>query len=104
MKKCSKCLIEKKESEFYSYSRRVCKQCYQEYRKTKYQSDKELGRIKKISKEKQQEYWRNYYSKNAEREKERNKTNYLSNREYCLKRQSAYDKKRYQERKNESIR
>lgn len=69
MKKCSKCEIEKELSQFKRYS--VCIDCNKI--------------LTKIYNDSRKEKMKEYYQENKELLKDRNKLNYINNRDYLLK-------------------
>ncbi len=85
MKICSKCEIEKDDSEFYSKSaKKYCKEC----------GRKMCKEYKERNKEKIKEYNKEYKEKNKEKIKEKNKEYNIKNKEIIQEKRTIYQKER----------
>lgn len=95
MKFCTRCNIEKEDSEFSKHNRK-CKKCVSERKREYRLENKESISLKNkeysaINKQKIAEYGKNHYEANKERKKEQRRKRYLSN---CEKEKAQVNKYR----------
>lgn len=98
MKKCTKCLKEKNEIDFYG-KHTECKSCFKKRRRKHYEVNKERIRLQqrkhyKENREKVGKKVKKYYEANKEKISERNKQYYKKNREREIARNVKYEKER----------